>query len=71
MRDPNRIDAVLAELRAAWKANPDMRLTQLVYNAANCDSRSWSAVYQTEDDEVVEGLRGLVRREERAEVSAS
>ena len=30
MRDPNRIDPILARLRAAWIASPDLRLGQLL-----------------------------------------
>ncbi|MBP9863803.1 MAG: hypothetical protein KBD62_38015 [Kofleriaceae bacterium] len=30
MRDPNRIDPILARLRAAWIARPDLRLGQLI-----------------------------------------
>lgn len=30
MRDPNRIDPILARLRAAWIADPDLRLGQLI-----------------------------------------
>jgi len=32
MRDPDRIDAMLADLAAVWRKNPDMRLGQLVVN---------------------------------------
>ena len=35
MRDPARIDRILAVLRAAWLKHPDMRLGQLVSNAAS------------------------------------
>jgi len=31
MRDPERIDIIIEELRACWKRNPDMRFGQLVY----------------------------------------
>ena len=34
-RDPARIDIVLAALRAYWTANPDLRLGQIVVNAAS------------------------------------
>lgn len=34
MRNPDRIDEVLEELGKVWRANPDMRLSQLVFNAA-------------------------------------
>ena len=33
-RDPSRIDIVLSALRAYWLANPDLRLGQIVVNAA-------------------------------------
>lgn len=32
MRDPDRIDEVLAELGIYWKRNPDLRLCQIVGN---------------------------------------
>lgn len=32
MRDPNRIDGILARIGRAWKRNPDMRLGQLIAN---------------------------------------
>lgn len=35
MRDTNRIPEVLQALGAAWMANPDMRLTQLISSAAS------------------------------------
>jgi uncharacterized protein YihD (DUF1040 family) len=34
MRDPARIDRMLAALKKAWKENPDMRLGQLIVNVA-------------------------------------
>lgn len=34
MRDPNRIDDVLAKVREVWYRNPDLRLTQLIGNLA-------------------------------------
>lgn len=32
MRDPERIDRIITNLRTFWKENPDWRLTQLVWN---------------------------------------
>lgn len=52
MRDPARIDEVLAELKAAWLANPDWRLGQLVYNASPRGEMSY-----VEDTVIVERLR--------------
>lgn len=37
MRDPARIDGVLAALRVAWGENPDLRLGQLIAAAADSD----------------------------------
>jgi uncharacterized protein YihD (DUF1040 family) len=33
-RDPKRIDRVLGKLRAYWHAHPDLRLGQILGNAA-------------------------------------
>ena len=35
MRDPARIDAILDDLRVLWKRHPDLRLGQIVVNAAS------------------------------------
>lgn len=33
MRDPNRIEPMLALIRKIWYEQPDLRLTQLIMNA--------------------------------------
>jgi hypothetical protein len=33
MRDPERITAILEKLESAWRANPDLRLSQLILNS--------------------------------------
>lgn len=33
MRDPKRIDRILPIVEEIWKANPDLRLTQLIMNS--------------------------------------
>jgi uncharacterized protein YihD (DUF1040 family) len=35
MRDPNRIDEVLAEVKRVWAKHPDLRLGQLIGHAVN------------------------------------
>lgn len=35
MRDIERIDRIIEKLQKVWKANPDWRLCQLVFNIAN------------------------------------
>lgn len=50
MRDPDRIDTVLNKLRTFWKANPDLRLGQIISNATQT---AWSDVLdlsRSEDD---------------------
>lgn len=34
-RDPERIDGLIERLRALWKANPDLRLGQLIMNCSD------------------------------------
>lgn len=45
MRDPNRIDEVLEQLKILWKEHPDQRLGQLISNTAYP-----SDIFNVEDD---------------------
>lgn len=58
MRDPARIDSVLAAVKAAWEANPDLRLGQLVYNAAGAIRYvpPCPGLFYLEDADLVAGL---------------
>ena len=53
MRELDRIDDVLEEIRAYWMRNPDLRLGQIVCNAAvpGCDP------FYMEGDRLVEWLQ--------------
>ena len=67
MRDPKRIDELLAEVSRVWKQYPDMRLGQLLIVAANEEHD----IFNVEDDKMLKGLRFLQKRfaktgEERA-----
>lgn len=53
MRDPERIDKVLDEIRKIWKNMPDLRLFQLLLNLEHYDA----PLYQIEDDELVARLK--------------
>ena len=55
MRDPNRIDRILATLRTEWVMSPDLRLGQLIVNAIR-PSRPCPQVFFTEDTVVEAGL---------------
>jgi uncharacterized protein YihD (DUF1040 family) len=62
MRDPERIDRVLTTLKTIWKRNPDMRLGQLVVNAAKAASYediSQSRLFYIEDEQILKGLANL------------
>jgi len=52
MRDKKRIPKTLKLIEKIWKANPDLRLAQLIWNCF--DSVDW---YYTEDDELVRILK--------------
>jgi len=51
VRDPARIDGVLAAIRELWVKYPDMRLCQLMWGASNLDDP-----FFLEDDELVKRL---------------
>ena len=56
MRDPERIDRILGEIRTTWKEHPDMRFYQLLINMGLIeDSLSF---WTLEDDEVEKFLSG-------------
>ena len=52
MRDPNRIDNVLAAVGDVWKQYPDLRLGQLLVNVYPS-----MVLYYKEDEDLVEGVK--------------
>ena len=54
MRDPNRIDIIIEELRKCWKRNPDLRLGQLIYNLNKSGN---SDIFFPEDDKWLEWIK--------------
>ena len=52
MRDPKRIDGVLAAVKNLWEKYPDMRLGQLIWGIAGRDP------FYMEDDELVKRSGG-------------
>lgn len=70
MRNSNRIDLILAEVAEIWHLHPDLRLCQLLSDAANIhfsgpkkEYRFWNLddLYYLEDDQLLKGLRKLKR----------
>lgn len=61
MRDPRRIEKVLNVIRDMWHTFPDMRLCQLLSNAASVHGWKDTDLFNFEDDELVEGLHKLMK----------
>jgi|GEM_PF-4602362 len=57
-RDPARIPAVLEVLRDVWSPHPDLRLAQLIVNAA-AKARPGTDVFFVEDEDLLIGMRSL------------
>ncbi len=70
MRDPARIDDVLAALRAAWAESPDLRLGQLIVNAVR-PTNPCPEVFYTEDDALVLALKSFQELMQAAKVAGA
>jgi len=55
-RDPDRIAPVLEELRHVWEQHPDLRLGQLVVNAARAEGLD---PFNIEEDRLLNALRQM------------
>ncbi len=58
MRDPARIEKLIDALRRVWRVSPDMRLGQIVVNAANPKEPA-PQVFYIEDDRMLDRLHTL------------
>ncbi len=68
MRDPNRIEPILNEIRRIWTACPDLRLSQIIVNVIR-SPEPCPQVFYFEDEELLKRLRaysvsGWVKGEE-------
>lgn len=61
MRDPERIDRIVEKLRAAWHAEPDWRLCQLVINTV--DARPAWKLFYVEDHRFEAALDAMLPAE--------
>jgi hypothetical protein len=59
MADPNRIDPILAALRRVWERHPELRLGQIVVNAASLGATPDAPVFYVNDEKMVVGLEKL------------
>ena len=63
MRDPARIDEILELLGKVWRAEPDLRLGQLIYNVAREREPELVDIFSIEDGTL---RKGLMRQLERS-----
>ena len=56
MRDPERIDEMLDLIREVWQSNPDLRLGQLIVNAARMREPTTENIFYIEDGSLAKGL---------------
>lgn len=56
MRDPKRIDRILAKIEKIWKQYPDLRLGQLIHSVAYKAVDGPSILHQLEDDVMEDGI---------------
>ncbi|MDT9000629.1 hypothetical protein RQP53_15245 [Paucibacter sp. APW11] len=61
MREPARIDDVLAAIRLAWVESPDLRLGQLLVNAIR-PKEPCPEVFYVEDDQLLAALQAMAAR---------
>jgi hypothetical protein len=60
MRDPNRIEPMLAAIHRLWVKHPDWRLGQLLENAKSMTQVYPEApMFHVEDDELLAGIKAL------------
>lgn len=56
MRDPARIDDIIELLNEVWQHEPDLRLGQLVLNAARMRHPNVDDIFPIEDSDLRKGL---------------
>lgn len=56
MRDPDRIDEMIELLGEIWRLQPDLRLGQLIFNAARIRNPDIDDVFSIEDGDLRKGL---------------
>lgn len=69
MRDPARIDGIIAKLTAAWERHPDLRLGQLIHIVSvrgqithdHQNTMPIANIFFVEDDKIADGLDILLR----------
>ena len=67
MRDPNRIDYILEQIRVAWHKSPEFRLGQLIV-CATAPKNDVPEIFGIEDEQLLENIQGFAKSLENATV---
>jgi uncharacterized protein YihD (DUF1040 family) len=59
MRNPDRIKTILNKVGALWKKYPDLRLCQLLFNAAKMSGWEDNDLFDIEDEQLEKGIDSL------------
>ena len=59
MRDPNRIGPILKQLEIYWKANPDLRLGQIISNMST--TLGMQDCFYVEDDAMLKAIEDSIK----------
>lgn len=59
MRNKKRIVPILLKIAKVWSSNPDLRLCQLLYNAATREINSPIDLFYLEDEDLLRGLKKI------------
>jgi hypothetical protein len=61
MRDPKRIEPIIQLLWDVWERTPDLRLGQIIVNAAR-PNEGCPQILHVEDDKIARGLEEMLKR---------
>lgn len=56
MRNPDRIEPILNELKTLWLKHPDLRLGQIISLGGGFN------VFNIEDEQLIENIRNLIKK---------
>lgn len=65
MRNPHRIPVILNLLKEVWEQNPDLRLSQLILNAAYRGGWEVNDAFYAEEATIIAGLTLMLKEGER------
>ena len=67
MRDPNRIDHIIEQIRIAWHKSPEFRLGQLIVCATDPEN-DVPEIFRIEDEQLLESIQNFALSLENATI---